>query len=86
MLPEEVRRKNLYRTGYLKEFDHTHHRAGPAVSAISARSGTSFTNRRTSKSGSGEIQEFNRANRWRKRGIAMIPQKYGIAFTEPRGR
>src|SRR6202044_152712 len=31
------------------------------------------------------VEEFNRSNRWRKRGIAMIPQKYGIAFTEPRG-
>src|SRR4029077_3167194 len=31
------------------------------------------------------VQEFNRTNRWRKRGIAMVPQKYGIAFTEPRG-
>ena len=25
VLPEEVRRKNLYRTGNMKEFDHTHH-------------------------------------------------------------
>src|SRR5262249_56558886 len=32
-----------------------------------------------------QVRAFNRANRWRKRGIAMVPQKYGIAFTEPRG-
>ncbi|XP_013100415.2 xanthine dehydrogenase-like [Stomoxys calcitrans] len=27
-----------------------------------------------------EIQEYNRNNRWRKRGIAIVPTKYGIAF------
>lgn len=28
-----------------------------------------------------EIEEFNRQHRWRKRGIAMVPTKFGIAFT-----
>ncbi|XP_047317867.1 xanthine dehydrogenase 1-like [Impatiens glandulifera] len=28
-----------------------------------------------------EIQQFNRCNRWKKRGIAMIPTKFGISFT-----
>lgn len=28
-----------------------------------------------------QIDEFNRAHRWRKRGIAMVPTKFGIAFT-----
>ncbi|XP_073814863.1 xanthine dehydrogenase-like [Musca autumnalis] len=27
-----------------------------------------------------EIEEFNRANRYRKRGIAVVPTKYGVAF------
>jgi xanthine dehydrogenase/oxidase len=27
------------------------------------------------------IKEFNRQNRWRKRGMAMIPTKFGISFT-----
>lgn len=30
-----------------------------------------------------EIQEFNRANRWRKRGISMVNIQYGIAFGVP---
>lgn len=28
-----------------------------------------------------QIKEFNSKNRWRKRGIAMVPTKFGIAFT-----
>jgi xanthine dehydrogenase molybdopterin-binding subunit B/CO/xanthine dehydrogenase FAD-binding subunit len=31
------------------------------------------------------IVEFNATNRWRKRGICMIPLKYGISYTGPRG-
>ncbi|XP_073816384.1 xanthine dehydrogenase-like [Musca autumnalis] len=27
-----------------------------------------------------QIEEFNRNNRWRKRGISIVPTKYGIAF------
>lgn len=27
-----------------------------------------------------EIEEFNRSHRWRKRGISLVPTKYGIAF------
>ncbi|KAK6190506.1 hypothetical protein SNE40_002363 [Patella caerulea] len=27
-----------------------------------------------------KVEEFNRINRWRKRGLAIIPLKYGIAF------
>ncbi|CAK9040091.1 unnamed protein product, partial [Durusdinium trenchii] len=28
-----------------------------------------------------EIQEFNRQHRWRKRGLAQLPTKFGISFT-----
>ncbi|KAM7249660.1 hypothetical protein ACFE04_021529 [Oxalis oulophora] len=28
-----------------------------------------------------DVDEFNRCNRWKKRGIAMIPTKFGISFT-----
>jgi xanthine dehydrogenase/oxidase len=84
VLPEEVRRKNLYRTGNMKDYDHTHH--GQRLRFCNIREiwddlyqSSEFARREQ------EIQEFNRTSRWRKRGIAMIPQKYGIAFTEPRG-
>lgn len=28
-----------------------------------------------------EVEKFNLGNRWKKRGIAMIPTKFGISFT-----
>jgi xanthine dehydrogenase/oxidase len=94
VLPEEIRRKNLYRdspppassagvderTG----FDHTHF--GQDLFFCNIREiwvalyrSSEFERRAAA------VEQFNRANRWRKRGIAMIPHKYGISFTEPRG-
>ncbi len=32
-----------------------------------------------------EIRTFNDHNRWRKRGISMIPLKYGVSYSGPRG-
>ncbi|KAL5708166.1 hypothetical protein ACHQM5_018991 [Ranunculus cassubicifolius] len=29
----------------------------------------------------GEADQFNKENRWKKRGVAMVPTKFGIAFT-----
>jgi xanthine dehydrogenase/oxidase len=84
VLPEEIRAKNLYRTGSMQEFDRSHH--GQRLRFCNIRQiwddlykSAEFEKRDR------EVQEFNRNNRWRKRGIAMVPQKYGIAFTEPRG-
>ncbi len=31
------------------------------------------------------VDEFNKNNRFRKRGISMIPLKYGVSYTGPRG-
>lgn len=28
-----------------------------------------------------EVDQFNIQNRWRKRGVAMVPTKFGISFT-----
>lgn len=28
-----------------------------------------------------EVEQFNSQNRWKKRGIAMVPTKFGISFT-----
>lgn len=27
------------------------------------------------------VEDFNKQNRWRKRGISMVPTKFGISFT-----
>jgi xanthine dehydrogenase/oxidase len=84
VLPEEIRRKNLYRNGSLTSFDRTHF--GQALPFMNIRElwdslyqSSEFERREAA------VQEFNRGNRWRKRGIAMIPHKYGVSFTEPRG-
>ncbi len=84
VLPEEIRRKNLYRNATTANFDQTHHGQDLRFCNIAEiwdelYQSSDFERRER------EVREFNRANRWRKRGIAMVPQKYGIAFTEPRG-
>jgi len=84
ILPEEIRRKNLYRNGAPGDFDVTHHGQDLRFCNIreiwhSLYQSSDFERREQA------VQQFNRENRWRKRGIAMLPQKYGIAFTEPRG-
>ena len=28
-----------------------------------------------------EVEQFNFHNRWKKRGVAMVPTKFGISFT-----
>lgn len=28
-----------------------------------------------------EVEQFNAHNRWKKRGVAIIPTKFGISFT-----
>lgn len=88
VLPEEIRRKNLYQDGVIqgetKVFDRTHFGQDLIFCNIrklwdSLYESSDFEKRAEA------VERFNRANRWRKRGIAMMPQKYGIAFTEPRG-
>ena len=88
VLPEEIRRKNLYRTGVIdgskKEFDKTHY--GQDLIFCNIREILDELYESSDFQARAEaVEVFNRANRWRKRGIAMLPQKYGIAFTEPRG-
>ena len=74
MLPEDVREKNLYRTndttpyGQSMEYDY--------VSDVWNRlKQTSDFSARLQV-----VQEFNRNNRWRKRGICMMPLKYGLGY------
>jgi xanthine dehydrogenase/oxidase len=84
VLPEEIRRQNLYRTGSPEAFDRTHF--GQDLVFCNIREVWDDLYRSSDfEARAHAVDEFNGANRWRKRGLAMIPHKYGIAFTEPRG-
>jgi xanthine dehydrogenase/oxidase len=79
MLPEEMRRRNLYRTATLEDWDTTPY--GEPLKFCDIRRvwdqlwhASDFVSREK------KVREFNRANRWRKRGISMIPLKYGVGY------
>ncbi len=84
VLPEEIREKNMYRNGTPEAYDTTHFDQELDFCNIreiwdDLKQSSNFVERER------EVQTFNRKNRWKKRGIVMMPQKHGIAFTEPRG-
>lgn len=74
MLPEDVREKNLYRTndttpyGQSMEYDYVR----DVWNRLKQTS--DFATRLQA------VREFNRNNRWRKRGICMMPLKYGLGY------
>ena len=74
MSPEDVRDRNLYElndlTPYGQRLDHCYLREVWEY----AKSHTEFEQRRR------EVEAFNAANRWRKRGIALMPLKYGSGY------
>ena len=74
MLPEDIREKNLYDQGDVTPF-------GQALSYCYMKEvwkylkdKSEFEKKRRS------VDEFNQRNRWRKRGIAMLPVKYGSGY------
>ena len=74
MLPEDVREKNLYRRGDVTPF-------GQALSYCYIRqvwdylkNVAHYDEKRAS------VDEYNRKNKWRKRGLGMIPVKYGSGY------
>lgn len=82
--PEEIRYKNMYKNGSADSYDTTHF--GQKLDFCNIRTiwddlykSSDFERRER------EVETFNKENRWRKRGIVMVPQKHGIGFTEPRG-
>lgn len=84
VLPEEIRYKNMYKNGTEDSYDVTHF--GQKLDFCNIRTiwddlykSSDFEKRQK------EVVKFNKENRWKKRGITMVPQKHGIGFTEPRG-
>lgn len=73
---EEIREKNLYKepslTHYKMEFDPEN----LLRCWTECKERSELERRRLS------IAQFNQQNRWKKRGISMIPIKYGIGFAE----
>nr|AOE46690.1 xanthine dehydrogenase [Drosophila bipectinata] len=70
----DVMRLNFYKTG-----DRTHYHQELEHFPIERCLDDCLTQSRYNERRS-EIARFNKENRWRKRGMAVIPTKYGIAF------
>jgi xanthine dehydrogenase/oxidase len=74
MLPEEVREKNLYRRGDVTPF-------GQALTYCYMRQVWDYLKEVAHYSKKrAEVEDYNRHNKWRKRGLAMIPVKYGSGY------
>ena len=73
--PEEVRRMNLYQEGMKTHFNQTLVNCTLEKCWLETEKLSNYNQMKT------EVTEFNQRNRWKKRGLAMIPVKFGIAFT-----
>jgi xanthine dehydrogenase/oxidase len=72
---DELRRKNLYKQGdhtpFLQEIDIDWH---VPLLLSQLRQEINYDNRRLA------INKFNAEHKWKKRGISMIPTKFGLSF------
>ena len=80
MTPEAVRELNFYRDATIDSFDLTPYGQELRYCRIhqvwaDLREKADFDARLQ------DVQAFNASNRWRKRGIAMMPIKYGVSYT-----
>lgn len=80
-LPEEIRRKNLYRTAAGDSAASTHFGQPIWFCKLREQWDHVYSESRFEERAR-RVDEFNRTNRWKKRGIAMVPLKYGIGFKQ----
>ncbi|WP_263452243.1 molybdopterin cofactor-binding domain-containing protein [Hyalangium gracile] len=74
MLPEDVREKNLYERGDVTPF-------GQALTYCYMREVWDYLKDKCDYATKRQqVDEFNATNRWRKRGLAMMPVKYGSGY------
>ncbi|KAK7893550.1 hypothetical protein WMY93_022702 [Mugilogobius chulae] len=77
MPPEKVREVNMYQD----DLCYTHHMQA-FCPANMLRCWDQCLQRAEYQSRHRDIQRFNSQNRWRKRGIAVLPQKFGVGFSK----
>ncbi|KAG0345404.1 hypothetical protein BG004_003729 [Podila humilis] len=75
MTQEEFREINFYKEGELTHFNQELKDWHLPKGYFQLKEKTNFDARKAA------IDEFNKQSKWRKRGISLIPTKYGISFT-----
>jgi xanthine dehydrogenase/oxidase len=71
----QVQQINLYNE------NETTHYGQPIINCNLAKCWTEVIRKSDYEARRKEIEDFNAKNRWKKRGIAVVPVKFGIAFT-----
>nr|WGH49440.1 xanthine dehydrogenase [Tupaia chinensis] len=74
---EEVRRKNLYKEGDLTHFNQRLEGFTLPRCWDECLASSQYHTRKS------EVDKFNKENCWKKRGLCIIPTKFGISFTVP---
>lgn len=72
---EEVRELNMYEEGDKTHFGQALQDWNVPTLWKQIKQSSDFKRRRK------EVDTFNTQNRWKKRGLAMMPTKFGISFT-----
>lgn len=72
--PEEVRKANFYQNGQQTQTGQTLKYCNISTLWNDLLLSSDFQKRKTS------LDTFNKNNRWRKRGISVVPLKYGLAY------
>jgi xanthine dehydrogenase/oxidase len=83
ILPENIRRRMLYRNSGADDGDSTHFGQRLSFCCIADLWDQLWTSSDFAAR-SAEVKRFNSLNRWRKRGISMTPVKYGISYSSSR--
>ncbi|XP_052058893.1 xanthine dehydrogenase/oxidase-like isoform X1 [Mytilus californianus] len=73
--PSRVRKLNMYNEGDLTHFGQVIEQCNIKKCWEECKDRSEFIKRKR------DVEIFNSENRWKKRGICMIPTKFGIAFT-----
>ena len=72
---EELRWRNMYQPGEITHFNQKLQDWHVPLMYQEVQEESRYSERRK------EIEEFNRTHKWKKRGLSLIPTKFGISFT-----